>query len=284
MSLCAQEYFCGANVVRNTMHYLDDTDMLIEQVKNNALSNPALTPQQRAVAITQAPKTVADYKKQQERQRYVYGMPEGENIGVTYADGANNRTIGFMPKLGRLVMTNGDTGEMFIAFPRIKAAIRWLNDANVKAVDFRKILLHTPAVDESEVEIRNGFRCVPNSALVDYDKVGGEMIDTVTYEGKLCVKVPAPGYVFAEYNKLLCEQQMSTESYESEHQVLRLESFAVDPQSFVLLDGYKMYTNVDKLIDAVIKAEKKGQLAIPFDENAPLPESMWLIVLKGLAQ
>ena len=127
------------------------------------------------------------------------------------------------------------------------------------------------------MQLIDGYRCIPNYSLVAYDSVGGDMIDTMTVDGVLMIKLPTPGWRVAEHNNLLKSQEMSNEYYTYQIDILLMKEAEINPANFMLPSDYKTFQKADQMIKQIMAAVKKGPLATPSDVNQ-LPDVIWDVV------
>lgn len=273
MGMFAQDPFVGyANQTMN-MHYEDNQDVLVERVKTSLENNPQLDPAQKGMAMMLAKPIVKNTLKQLEVQQYLTSLPEGEWFLYQRWDGVNNRIANFVPKLGRIMVWDGNSGTLIIAYPNLKMALKVTEEA-YKTNQFAMSAAYTPRIEGVEIEEINGFEAVPNYGLMPYDEnseVGeGEVIEQ---NGQKWIKVPAPGYKLADYG-ILVQQTVSTEFYSQE---TNLKAFGKEPVAevnFELPAGYKVVNKADALVKNLKKAIKAGTLPIAY-EAEKLPANIW---------
>ncbi|MBO4621738.1 MAG: hypothetical protein J5635_03600 [Paludibacteraceae bacterium] len=277
VTMNAQSAFSGNMIEKDVWHYETNQDIIVERVKKNADENPKIDAGTKALVKMMAKTIVKNALKQQEQQAYLTAFPEGEYLTLMKIDAANNRSIAFTPELGRVFIKDGNTGRFVIAYPALKIALDITEPQNYQNNAIQESAKYTPVRDESEVQLIDGYRCIPNYSLVAYDSVGGDMIDTMTVDGVLMIKLPTPGWRFAEHNNLLKSQEMSNEYYTYQIDILLMKEAEINPANFVLPSDYKTFQKADQMIKQIMAAVKKGKLATPYDVNQ-LPDVIWDVV------
>lgn len=270
------EYFTGNIIEKDVWHYETNLDIIVENIKKNADENPNIDAGTKAMVKMMAKTIAKNQLKIQEQQQYLTAFPEGEYLTIMKVDPVNNRSIAFTPALGRIFIKDGNIGRFVIAYPALKIALDITEPQNYQNEAIKESAKYTPAKDESEVQIIDGLRCTPNYNWLPYDSVGGELVDTVTMDGVLMVKIPAPGMRLADYN-MLKTQGMSNEYYSYQVDIMLMKEAFVNPANFVLPGDYKTFQKADQIIKQVMAAVKKDKLAIPYDVYQ-LPDVIWDVV------
>lgn len=271
-SLSAQKPFTGNMIEKDMYHYEDNFDVIVEQAKKHIDDDKSIDAATKAMAKMMIKPIVKNYLKKLDDQKYLTSFPEGEFLTLMKVDPAGNRSIAFTPDLGRIFLKDGNTGRLIIAYPNLKIALD-VTDPTYQNNSIQETCRPTP-VNEAEVEIVDGYRCIPNYALVAYDSVGGDLIDTMTVNGVLMVKLPMAGWCFADWSGLKKQQNISNEYYTSEISIPLLQEAEVNPANFVFPEGYKIFTEVDKITKELMKAVKKGNLATPYGLDQ-IPDVIW---------
>jgi len=256
------------------MHFEDNLDVLVDRVKTSLENNPNLDAAQKGMAKMLAKPIVKNTLKQLETQKYITSLPEGEWTQIQKWDGVNNRIANFVPELGRIAISDGETGTFIVAFPNLKMALKVVDPAS-KTEQWRMSCSLQPATENDEIEEINGFQCIANYGLAPYDENSEEEdVEIIEVIGKKWTKVPAPGYRLAEYG-VIVQYSSSTEFFSQE---TNLVNYRVEPKitdvNFEIPADYKIVDKVDDLVKPLKKAIKANTLAIPFDAEF-LPENIW---------
>lgn len=276
ISLCmsAQQIFVGQTNVRVNMHYEDNLDVLVDRVKTTLENNPSLDAAQKGMAKMLAKPIVKNTLKQQETQKYITSLPEGEWTQIQKWDGVKNRIVNFVPELGRIAITDGETGLFIVAYPKLKLALKVV-DPSWKTEQWRMSCSLPPATENDEIEEINGFQSIANYALAPYDETNDDPdVEIIEVIGKKWTKVPASGYRLAEYG-VTVQLATSNEFFTQETNLVayRLET-EISDVNFEIPADYKIVSTADELVKPLKKAIKANALAIPLDSQF-LPENIW---------
>lgn len=272
--LMAQNMFTGTTIMRQTMHYENNFDVIVENVKAFIDKDTTMDAGTKGMAKMMAKTIAKNQMKMMEIQKYITALPEGEFTTYEKWDGVNNRAMIFTPELGRVVVWDGNEGTLIVAYMNLKTALK-VTDPSYKTNQFRMSCAYiAPAADEEVTEI-NGFRAIPNYGLAELAKVGGDKSEAINIDGKDYVKVPAPGYKL-EYYGILVQQTSTTEYYTMEQTLTDCKQGPVDAANFSLPNDYKVVNKADALVKSLKKAIKNNGLAVNYDVKQ-MPEVIWSI-------
>lgn len=272
VSLMAQDVFIGSTVMRNKMHYEENFDVMVENVKATADKDTTLDASTKAMMKTFAKSIVKNQLKIIELQKYILSLPEGEYTMFERWDGVNNRAMVFTPEIGRVIIWLGDLGRLIVAYPNLKTALDVTN-AGYVTEQFR--LSCTPVAPSAEEDVQeiNGFRAVANFGLFPIETVGGDKSEAITIAGKDYVKVPAAGFKHELYG-IIVQQNVTNDYYTQEQNLLSLKAESVAEGNFQLPEGYNVVNSADALVKSLKKAIKSNGLVISADVNN-MPEVIW---------
>ncbi len=265
MSMFAQQ-FVGQTKTQVSYKYEDQMDVMIETYKKGIDESPGGDPVAKGMAKMMAKPIIKGILKRLETEKYLTSFPDGDYTNLAWIDAANNRYAYFCPELGRLLFVDCAQGVQYIAFPKIGVAAKYTfaPQQTYQAVYTKTIIRNAP----DEVTEINGIPCLPGVTLLKYADVGGEMVDTITYNGELCVMMPASCFVHNEYQSFVIQQDEAKETHTSHTEVVALNELGVDASNFVFPESdYKMVEGA-KLAKEIKKRIKKGtvgELTIPFD-------------------
>lgn len=276
-SLNAQSLFEGYWIEKDYYKWEDNTDVVIEKYKANIDANKDLQPSQKAMAKSMAGAIVKNALKRYDMLKYVELYPNGDFTTIVFFQGDNNRKMAAIPELGRVLVQDGNTGELIIAFPKLKIAYRdnkinWQNNG-IKEICTKSDI----KFNEDEIVMMDGYRCVANFAGVEADKYEGDIskAKTMVKDGKTYVLVPAPGFILADYNKIYKQVEISNEFVTQEIKMTKFQHKKISDANFTPdLSGYKIFKDSSKMFKAVKKAADNGTLAFPMDENN-IPDNIW---------
>lgn len=265
----AQTYFEGRMIANVKTKYESNVEFIINTAKKNIDENKDIDAASKGMAKMMIKPIVKNMLKKMDKEKYVTSFPDGEYIQYTEVQGEKNRLLSYVPDLGRVFIQDCEKGDFIIAYPKLKIAYKY---AIPTSKEVKTNYTKTSNTKEEEVFMIDGFRCTNNYTLFEYEKVGGEMEDTVTVNGTLYVKMPALGYRLADYN-ILKLYEVSNEYYSQTIDVKKMESHSINDQNFVIPSDFKMIPSVDKLVKIIQKAIKNGELSIPFDGT--MPDIIW---------
>lgn len=270
----AQNTFTGATIMRQSMHYENNFDVIVENVKTFIDKDTTMDASTKGMAKMMAKTIAKNQLKIMELQKYITALPDGEFSVYEKWDGVNNRAMIFTPELGRVLIWDGEEGTLIVAYMKLKTALK-VTDPAYKTDQFRMSCAYiAPAADEEVTEI-NGFRAIPNYGLALYEKVGGDKSEAITIAGKEYVKVPAAGYKLENYG-ILVQQTVTTEYYTMDQNLVTCKQGPVDAANFALPEGYKVVNKADALVKSLKKAIKNNGLAVNYDVNQ-MPDVIWNI-------
>lgn len=262
--------FEGTHYGTLSITWEQNTDLIIEKTKAAIDENKDLSPAQKKLAKGFAKNIVKNQLEALEIDKVVKQFPDGEFTFYSWIDGEKNSQVTFCPELGRIILNLPGEGKTHIVFPKlgIGCTLEYAAHNSIQE-NYAKIHVVDPSEETTEI---NGIPCVPAFQLFKYSEVGGEMVDTVTFNNELCVKVPADGYVHADYQKLGIKTHFVNEYGEQELEMQGLTVTDVDDANFILnTEGIEMM-KPDKLAKQVKKLIKDGKIsdaAMPFDGNMP---------------
>ena len=272
--LMAQNPFTGTTIMRQSMHYENNFDVIVENIKTFIDKDTTMDASTKGMAKMMAKAIAKNQLKVMELQKYITALPDGEYTVYEKWDGVNNRAMIFTPELGRVVIWDGNEGTLIVAYLNLKTAMK-ITDPAYKTDQFTMSCAYiAPAAGEEVTEI-NGFRAIPNYGLALYETVGGDKSEAITIAGKDYVKVPAPGYKL-EYYGILVQQSATTEYYTMEQNLVLCQQGPVNAANFALPEGYKVVNKADALVKSLKKAIKNNGLAVNYDVNQ-MPEVVWNI-------
>ncbi len=260
------QHFVGQTKTQVSFKYEDQFDVMVETYKKGVNESPVGDPVAKGMALMMAKPIIKGMLKRLETEKYLTSFPDGDYTNIAWIDAANNRYAYFCPELGRLLFVDCAKGVQYIAFPKIGVAAKYtFAPQQAYQVLYTKAAVRNSSENVTEI---NGIPCLPAITLLKYADVGGEMVDTVTYNGELCVMMPAAGFVHNEYQSFVIQQDEAKETHTSHTEVVALNEVAVDDSNFVfpesdykMLDGAKLAKEIKKRI----KKGTVGELTIPFD-------------------
>ena len=272
--LMAQNTFTGTTIMHQTMHYENNFDVIVENIKNYVDKDTTMDAGTKGMVKMMAKTIAKNQLKMLEIQKYITALPDGDFTVYEKWDGVNNRAMIFTPELGRVVILDGNEGTLIVAYLNLKTALK-VTDPAYKTDQFRMSCAYiAPAADEEVTEI-NGFRAIPNYGLAEFEKVGGDKSEAINIAGKDYVKVPAPGYKL-EYYGILVQQTSTTEYYTMEQTLNVCQQGPVNAANFSLPEGYKVVNKADAFVKSLKKAIKNNGLAVNYDVNL-MPDVIWNI-------
>lgn len=273
VAMMAQDpYFEGRTIVRSTMQYENNFDEILAKVKASIQANTQLNASEKGMALMFAKPIVKNTLKQQAINQYIIAFPDGEYEALNMWDGKNNRISSFVPALGRVMIWDGNSGELIVAFPSLKLALRVVNEVQ-KTQQWKNAATYraeNPGVEVTEI---NGYKAVPNYAITPKDSTATEDTEIVIIDGAEYMKLPAPGYILEHYS-ILVQQTVSNEYFTQEQDLLFYELRKANDANYTLPAGYKVVDKADGLVKELKKAIKKGTLAIPYDLKQ-IPDVVW---------
>ncbi len=269
------QQFVGQITQKVNYKYEDQMDVMVERVKKSIDENPTIDAASKGMAKMMAKPIVKSALKRVETEKYLTSFPDGDYTYYSWIDAANNRYAYFCPELGRLLFVDCAQGLQYIAFPKLGMAAKYTFEPQTLYQNmYTKNILRNPAEDVTEI---NGIQCLPAVTLFKYADVGGEMVDTITYNGELYVMMPAPGFVHNEYQSVVIQQDAAVETHTSHTEVVEMVDVAIDASNYVFPESeYKMVDGA-KLAKEIKKRIKKGtmsELAIPYSGNC-IGKTIW---------
>ncbi len=274
VAMMAQQTFTGTTVLKTNMHYEDNFDVIVENFKSNVDKDTTIDAGMKGMVKMMAKGIVKNVLKQQEVQKYITALPEGEYTTINYWDGPNNRISAFTPELGRVMIWDQNEGTLIVAYPNLKTALK-VTDPAYKSTQFLTSASYRPSDPNAEVTEINGFRAVPNFGTVAKETMPDSEGETIVLGGVEYVKVPAAGYILENYG-ILVQQTMSKEYFTQEQNLVTCKQAPAVAANYQLPDGYKIVTTADALVKSLKKAIKSNGLAIPCDADN-VPENLWSI-------
>lgn len=255
-------------------------DQIVENFKKNVDNNHDIPAASKAMAKMMAKTLVKNYLAQFEVSKYTTMYPDGKYTCYMWVDGPNNRVAAFCPELGRVVVRFPSEGKDYVIFPKLGIGCEMPYAANNSIKDlFTTNHIQDPKKDAKQI---NGVNCIPAFALFSYENVGGEMKDTITYNGVLCVKMEADGYVHADYQMLPIQRNVANEFVTTSENIRNFTATKVDPKNFdIPKDGIK-FVDSKKLIKEVKGIVDDGEVGekMAISYEGEVPAVVWDIVKK----
>lgn len=271
----SQEHFCGNLKCDLTMAYEDNMDIVIETVKSTVDTMKKVDALTKAIVKAAVKGNVKRQFKFQDQMKYINSYPTGTYSLYWKLDGQNNRQSTFCPELGRILIQDANEGVITVVYPKIKMALK-LVDPIYKNEYFKTITKKTGRHSTDPLVVIDGMDCISNYALFEYEKIGGELIDTVTIDKVLYVKIPMNGYKFAEYNSLDKYVDTSNEYLTQNMNVTAMTVTGLDEDNFEFPSDYTVFTSIKPFLKKFFKIKKKQDISIPY--NGDFPENFWDII------
>ncbi len=253
----------------DTYKYEQNQDLIIEMAKKNIDENKEIDAASKALAKSFVKTIVKNALEKMDVQKYISSFPDGKYTNYQWIIGAENKCVNFCPELGRIIIRFPGEGKDYVIFPKlgVGCAIEYTANTSIKDAYTQNHLVKT-----TEIKKINGMDCIPAYQCFKYEDVGGEMVDTVTYNGMLCVTIPFDGYVHADYQFLAISQEVSNEYYFNKCEVLSMLNTKVDARNFSfseddykIIDSKKLFKQIKKIVDN----GEINQIAIPYSGDAP---------------
>lgn len=279
LGLSAQ-VFEGTYKGKYSFKYETDQDKMVEMFKANVDKNPEIPAASKAMAKMMAKAVVKNYVARQETEQHITSFPDGKFTQYLWIDGKNNRWVSFCPELGRVIVRFPGEGKDYIMYPKLGIGCKVEYAANESIKDmFTTNHVMNPNKDAKKI---NGINCIPAFQLYKYADVGGDMVDTVTFKGELCVIFPVEGYAHADYQSFCIQRNLSNEFLTSTENILKMTETKIDEKNFMIpednidiIDTKKFVKQVKKIVD---NGEVGEKMAIPYEGE--VPAVVWDIVKK----
>lgn len=255
-------------------------DEIVAKYKASVDDNPEIPAASKAMAKMMAKPLVKNMMGKMEIERYISQYPDGKYNCYMWVDATNNRSVAFCPELGRIIVRNPSEGKDRIIFPKLGIGCEYEYPASETAI--KDVFTTTHIQDPKEnSKVINGVNCVPGISVFSYEQVGGELVDTITYKGVLCVKIPANGYVHADYQMLPIQRTTENAFLSVTENIRNMKDAKIDTKNFVLPEDidFKDYKKLAKEIKKIVNdGETNEKLAIPYDGE--IPALVWDIIKK----
>lgn len=225
--------------------------------------------------------TTSIYKKtfkRMQEERYITSYPDGDYTVFGKYDVSNDRVVFFAPHVGRIIIQDYRNRNQIIAFPQLKIYIE--TDIDKKAPSAVAAFVATKPVPEGvEFIDLNGFRAMENFVAAP---VTAESLpeNIVVYQGQKVEKFPVAGQMLMVtpddkffYPSIYVEASESTGVQDLSKRTTQWEEGNIDPQNFVLPEGYTKAKDIKKLNKQVQKALEDNQLGIEIPQTHP--DNFW---------
>lgn len=274
-SAFSQEAFNGIVKINHQFQMEMDIDIIVKNMKENIDNNKQLNVTEKAAAKMFAKPLVKNMLKKYEQTQYTISYPNGEFITYTLVDSKNNRSIEFIPSLGRIDIRNTNSPAFITVFPKLKLAF---SHAKSQLPTFEK----TPQLPFQKIEEINGFKAVDEYVLMEKDKIAGDAdYETMTRDGIEYYAIPTGNKVLADYQGIavLANQNVGNEMVELTGgiELLELIETSIDERNFQIPADIKILDGISKPQN-LSKFNKKVKAALdelPVQVGDKLPDVLW---------
>lgn len=265
-----QNQFEGNEFSKHSLKYEENFDIVLENAKKAIDANDQIAAADKALYKMFLKPMVKATLERMDLEKYLTDLPDGNY--TVYGKIKGNSCIAFCPELGRVIVRFPSEGYDYIIFPKLQLGCK-IEYTPTKQIEEIYSPIHVMDTKGKVVQI-NGIPCIPNYTLIEYEKVGGELVDTLTYNGVLYVMLPVPGYVHAEYQKMGIQTTTSNEYVTRSDEILKLEPQTVNNANFTIPEKYEIVDN-KKFVKKVKKIIKDDPAALSIPFNGTLPDIIW---------
>jgi len=261
-----------------------DVNIAIEKVKAQISQVQNAGALAKSVAKKAATNAVKKQFKQMAENQYAFGFPDGEYTEYAYFDTDNNRSVAFIPELGRVVINDWKNGQASIAFPNLKLALSYSFNPEILRqqgqMDLADMFTAKPLLQGQEVEEIDGFMGAENVAyhpdkpLADGETAAKEIV----VDGKRYEAIPLPGHLLMKnekefYHGIYLDGETNTPYFSMTAQLLEFKPCDVDEANFTLPEGYKVVNDLKSLNKLLLKDVKQGNHVM--QDPGKLPALFW---------
>ena len=261
-----------------------DVNVAIEKVKAQIMEIQDAGALAKSLAKKIATNKVKKQFKQMAENQYAFGFPDGEYTEYGYFDTDNNRSVGFIPQLGRIVINDWKNGQATIAFPNLKLALSYsFNPETMRQqgqFDIADMFTSKPLLDGQEVEEIDGFMGAENVAYhKDKPLADGETAEKeIVVDGKRYEAILLPGHLLMKNEKefyygIYIDGETNTPYLSMSVQLLEFKPCEVDEANFQLPEGYKVVKDVKSLNKLLLKEVKQNKHVML--DPGELPAIFW---------
>ena len=271
-------------VGKRTYKNNQDMNVAIEQVKAQISQSQGGGALAKSVAKNVATNIVKKQFKQMEENKYAFGYPDGEYTEYCYFDKDNNRSVGFVPELGRVNINDWKSGQATIAFPNLKLALTY--NFSPEAVrqqgqmDIADLFTTKPLLEGQEVEEIDGFMGAENVAYhPEKPLADGETAEKVlVVNGKRYEAIPLPGHLLMKNDKeyyygIYIDGEQNTPYCSISAKMIEFKPCEINEVNFKLPDDYKVVKDVKSLNKILLKDVKRGNHVM--QDPGKLPAVIW---------
>lgn len=243
-------------------------------IQQQRIINPLTKALVRKIAVSTYKKT---FKRMQE-ERYITSYPDGDYTVFGKYDVSNDRVVFFAPHVGRIIIQDYRNRTQIIAFPQLKIYLETDIDKNTPS-GVANFVRKVPVPEGVEFTDLNGFRVMENFAAAP---VTAESLpeNIVVYNGQKVERFPIAGQMLMVtpddkyfYPAIYVETSESTGVQDLTKHTTQWEEGNIDPQNFVLPEGYTKAKDIKKLNKQVQKVLEDNQLGIEIPQTHP--DNFW---------
>ena len=271
-------------VGKRTYKNNQDVNVVIEKVKAQISQDKSGGALANALAKKIATNIVKKQFKQMEENKYALGYPDGEYTEYCYFDTDNNRSVGFLPELGRVIINDWKNGQATIAFPNLKLALSYaFNPEALRQqgqIDIADMFTAKPLLEGQEVEEVDGFMGAENVAyhpdkpLADGETAAKEIV----VDGKRYEAIPMPGHLLMKndkeyYHGIYIDGETNTPYFSMSAQMIEFKPCEVDDANFKLPEDYKVVKDIKSLNKILLKEVKQNKHVM--QDPGKLPAMLW---------
>lgn len=271
-------------VGKRTYKNNQDVNVAIEKVKAQISQYQGAGALAKSMAKKIATNRVKKDFKQIEENKYAFGYPDGEYSEYVYFDTDNNRSVGFIPQLGRVNINDWKNGQATIAFPNLKIALSYAFNPEAARQqgqsDIADMFMSKPLLKGQEVEEVDGFMGAENVAYhPDKPLADGETAaKEVVVDGKRYEAIPLPGHLLMKndkeyYHGIYIDGETNTPYFSMTAQMIEFKPCEADEANFILPADYKVVKDVKSLNKLLLKEVKLGNHVM--QDPGKLPTMIW---------
>ena len=276
----AQSY---KSITKGTYKNNEDIEIAKERVKADIDKNTKLSGFQRSIAKKMAGTIVKRAFKEAAENRYVLGYTDGEQTLMGYYDVTNNRSIVFVPQMGRIVIQDWKNGLSIVAFPKLKVACTIKFDPESAAIKQSgqldtKSLYGTKTIPEGiELTEVNGWPAIENIVYLEIEE-GKTPQRTMVIDGKTMEVFPMPGHLLRKndteyFPGVYVDGEQNTPVLSVTAELVEFEECPVNEANFKVPDDYQMEKDLKAINKKYIKDFQENKQVMPVPDK--MPEILW---------